>query len=471
MQRRCTDVCVLGGGPAGSAIAKLLSDLGYRVLVIEKHPFPRPHVGICLADATSSLLSHIGVHPSVFGDGSMRRVDTLVKWEASESSVSRQPGIHVDRGRFDQLLLRNAARSGAETLQPACVKALRVADDDGWRIDVSTSNEHMRIYARFVVDALGRSSRLISRRVRYAPPLFAMHSTWDLLERPDYDGFIEAGENAWLWIATLNDRRAMVSAYTDPKLASNCGRYRLDDLYQSQISRFSCLGRLKLDRMIAEVKGCDASGRYTENPVGQNFICVGDARLSVDPMASQGVHLALSSGIQAAAVVNTLLRDSSNSEAALAFYRDRQLEQMEMFSIQTATEYAKGAIRFASQFWHERARGAQSMLESVFGQPEPLANDQELVVCPLARLLPTPILGNDLVGIEQALHHPALKRPVAFLDGHRVVPLLRAIAHTTTPKRLLGVWQNRVPRCTGRQILEWLWAKGVIVSASNGAPT
>jgi FAD-dependent halogenase len=45
------DVVVIGGGPAGSTVATLLSQWGRRVLLLEKEHFPRHHrrsKSICL---------------------------------------------------------------------------------------------------------------------------------------------------------------------------------------------------------------------------------------------------------------------------------------------------------------------------------------------------------------------------------------------------------------------------------------
>jgi len=35
------DVIVIGSGPAGSAAAKTLADMGYRVLIVERFKLPR----------------------------------------------------------------------------------------------------------------------------------------------------------------------------------------------------------------------------------------------------------------------------------------------------------------------------------------------------------------------------------------------------------------------------------------------
>ena len=57
------DILVLGGGPAGSASATMLSDAGYKVVILEREKFPREHVGESLLPASIPILEQIGVMP------------------------------------------------------------------------------------------------------------------------------------------------------------------------------------------------------------------------------------------------------------------------------------------------------------------------------------------------------------------------------------------------------------------------
>lgn len=46
------DVVVIGGGPAGACAAALLAEYGRRVVLFEKQPFPRYHIGESLIPYT-----------------------------------------------------------------------------------------------------------------------------------------------------------------------------------------------------------------------------------------------------------------------------------------------------------------------------------------------------------------------------------------------------------------------------------
>jgi flavin-dependent dehydrogenase len=55
------DVAVIGGGPAGSTAATLLSKLGHKVVVLEKEHHPRFHIGESLLPMNLPVFERLGV--------------------------------------------------------------------------------------------------------------------------------------------------------------------------------------------------------------------------------------------------------------------------------------------------------------------------------------------------------------------------------------------------------------------------
>src|ERR1700690_1870047 len=71
------DVLVAGGGPAGSSVATMLVKRGYRVVLLEREPHPRFHIGESLLPQTMELLRTLGAHDTIAHGG------FVPKWGAS----------------------------------------------------------------------------------------------------------------------------------------------------------------------------------------------------------------------------------------------------------------------------------------------------------------------------------------------------------------------------------------------------
>ena len=457
------DICVIGAGPAGSVVSKQLVDLGYSVAIIESKPFPRPNVGICLSDDTYKLLNHIGVKSELEEEAFFKRKTTYVRWNSEEAVLSPQPGFHVDRGKFDQLLLKKAMSSGVKVIQPA--KARRTSPlGEGWEIEYDCEDERKKITAKFLINAVGRTNLMPAKKIRLAPPLFAVHSKWKLNSNPKFDGFIESAEDSWLWFAQIGEDEALITLFTDPKHFAKSESNELETHYIKMIEQFSLIQSFQLGTMTTPIESCDASSRYTTDPIGLNYIRIGDANLNVDPIASQGVHLALLSALQATAVVNTLLRNPENSENAIEFYKSRQLERIEQFTERTASVYRE-VIRFQTfPFWKTR-----SAYDKIYKDPftpnihNPKANEA-LQLSSDAEFRKLPIMQADLIDSALALHHPSLNRPIVFLAEKNVVELLTNVQQGETSEQLVNKWINVMPRDLAKQILAWLWSYKILIS-------
>jgi flavin-dependent dehydrogenase len=122
------EVCVVGGGPAGSAVARRLALLGHDVCLLERAAFldrrprlPRPE---SLSPGLPDLLGLLGLRERVEGAGFLQAGPAFVRWSAGDDPWTRgsaAPGLLVDRGRLDRILWDAAAESGVRALRPARV--------------------------------------------------------------------------------------------------------------------------------------------------------------------------------------------------------------------------------------------------------------------------------------------------------------------------------------------------------------
>jgi len=210
------DVCIMGAGPAGSALAIRLAQLGHDVCVIERSVFPRSHIGESLSPGIWPQLELLGAAGTVAAAGFWPCRTSLVKWEG-DVAVRREfgtaGGLLVDRGHFDALLLDRARIHGVRVMQPAVVRA-RTLRDQGWQLDVESADGTCALDADFLADASGRSAVLRGRRQRAGPRTLALYGYWRGSSLP-HEPRIEAGLDAWYWGVPLPDRTYNAIVFVD----------------------------------------------------------------------------------------------------------------------------------------------------------------------------------------------------------------------------------------------------------------
>src|SRR2546430_15406703 len=118
------DVLIIGGGPAGSAAATVLSEHGRKVLLLEREKFPRYHIGESLLPFTFEPLQRLGLIEK------MRQSAFTKKYSVqfiSANGKASQPFYFFDRydretvaqtwqvlrSEFDLMVLENAREKGA----------------------------------------------------------------------------------------------------------------------------------------------------------------------------------------------------------------------------------------------------------------------------------------------------------------------------------------------------------------------
>jgi len=178
------DVCVVGGGPAGGGLGSYLGKAGVKVVVLERDLFPRPHVGESLVPSSTRVFKDLDFmkvmeaekFPHKFGavwTSAAGKQEYNHGWEGLEHDVRadirfeerEQPGVdqnytyHVDRGRFDNLLLHHARRLGATVMTGAAVQGVDFSGQ--WpKVTFKMGPKTYDFTCKIVADASGRKTFL-----------------------------------------------------------------------------------------------------------------------------------------------------------------------------------------------------------------------------------------------------------------------------------------------------------------------
>jgi flavin-dependent dehydrogenase len=330
------DVLVIGGGPAGSTAATLLARKNYRVALIEKAHHPRFHIGESLLPANLPLLQELGVAAEVEAIGMKKWAAEFVSpWHGHKQvfqfgdamDKSMPHAYQVRRSEFDHILLRNAARNGAQVQEGCKVTAVDFLPDDAGAL-VATRNEDgsaTTYRARFVLDAsgrdavLGRKLGIIERNERHNSTALYGHFRNVKRNSGRDEGNISIYwfDHGWFWFIPLADGLTSIGAVTWPYYLKTrkkpVGEFLLDTIALCP----ALAERLKEAELVSDA---EATGNYSyscSRSHGPGYLLLGDAYAFIDPVFSSGVMLAMNSAFAGAAAVDQCLRDARSAAAAM----------------------------------------------------------------------------------------------------------------------------------------------------------
>ena len=357
------DVGIIGGGPAGAAMAGYLAKAGARCVVFERDFFPRPHVGESLVPSSTRVFKDLDFIDQMEEAGFPRKYGGVWTatgrsqlfhhdWDglaaASHAHVDfaerEQPGVdrnytyHVDRARFDLMLLQHAHKLGATVYQGMAVRKVDTSDPDHADIHVAVGAKSVCVRCKMVVDASGRRTLVGNQRGwKVRDPVFdqyAVHTWFEHFDR----GLAAQKEgqtdfifihflpitNSWIWQIPITDSITSIGVVTQRKHFAKDRKSREDFFWDCISSRPELREGLEKAR---QMRPLTEEGDYSyamQQITDDRLILIGDAARFVDPIFSTGVSIALngarfaSSDVLQALATNNFQRASfSNYEATI----------------------------------------------------------------------------------------------------------------------------------------------------------
>lgn len=402
------DVVVIGGGPAGAAVARALALRGRDVLVLEATAFDGPRFGETLPPEANPLLRELGVldvlsesHGTLGGrtpNGVFDRHETCCAIEspgtisAWGSSVPQETdfvgnrygnGWHVDRNAFDALLCRAAVRAGAEVRAATRVTRCDRGDDGIWHVETragagdagvgagaranASEAEVPVTAARFVIDASGRNGFrldgdggrvvddvLVAIFVRVEPvtPDASVALTDSaapgagVSAAGDLRTLVESVPDGWWYCAPLPSGEAVAVFLTDPAIYANDGIVLGEQLAQAPLAR----ARIGTAR-IAESHIVHVPSSVRARAAGDGWAAAGDAAAAYDPVSGYGITKALRDAEPLADAVDGVLRGKTEPLAAHAASVRRAFDA---YALQRREHYALESRWPDRTFWKNR---------------------------------------------------------------------------------------------------------------------
>jgi len=338
------DTIVVGGGPGGSTTAALLAEHGHRVLLLEREPLPRYHIGESLIPYTWFTLNRLGVVDWLKSSACPKKYSVQfvsITGRVSQPFYFFQTIKHecsltwqVWRAEFDAMLLDNARKKGAEVRQGVAVGDVIMEGNRvvGVRADAPGSGSQ-EIYAKAVVDATGRDS-MLSRRFGWKERDSELNkiAVWSYFKGAKRDPGLDEGattvayvpEKGWFWYIPLHSDIVSVGVVGEPGYIYRDTRDA--DLIFAREAK-ACVwihDHIKVGTQVEPVRTTGEYSYHSRRIGGDGFCLVGDAFAFLDPLFSTGVFLALKSGEMAADTLHEALLAGDVSGARFDAYYEKQ---------------------------------------------------------------------------------------------------------------------------------------------------
>jgi flavin-dependent dehydrogenase len=338
-----------------------------RVALIEKSDYSGVRIGETLPPHAQAVLRGLGVWDAFVATSPVMSYGTRAAWGSADAYDNEfifsvyGNGWHVDRNAFDAMLTAEAINAGVDVRVNSAPCGLP-RRDRYWTLPVSSKSATCELNARFIVDATGRHSWFASRlgvRHRLYDQLAAIFVFYQLAPGStgsDNYTLIEASQYGWWYSAMLPQRRMAVAFMADAPYLRQIRWLSLEEW--NSLSATASHTRQRISKAIApgNPKLCSAASRRLESVVGEDWLAVGDAASTFDPLSSQGIIKGLHSGVCAARSICRHLRGHKLALVEYANFIERQYSKY----LETRSSYYRLEQRWPdSPFWKQRHKGVQ----------------------------------------------------------------------------------------------------------------
>jgi flavin-dependent dehydrogenase len=343
------DAIIIGGGPAGSTTAIKMSQLGRKVLVLEKEKFPRFHVGESLLPYNRRIFDELGLWSKLqeasfmikrgaqfwLGDGTKKVRVTFAQGIFTEFPEAFQ----VERSRFDKILLDHASECGAEVREESTVLSHEVLGDRTRVKYRRTDGTEETVEGKFIVDASGlgnMTANASGQRSYYEEhKKVAIYGHFDNAIMPTGDQLgdilIIRRRNSWCWMIPISPTRTSVGLVLDRA-----------DFQEMKLSPEEAFAQA-MDNTPEMNRRLSPASKATPMHVARDFsyrnaslasprvMRVGDSAGFIDPIFSSGVFLAMQSGRDAAEVIHAALDKDQAMTSAMKRYEKNTRRRISIY--------------------------------------------------------------------------------------------------------------------------------------------
>jgi len=336
------DVAIVGGGPAGAALATYLARGGREVVVLERAPEYRWRAGgVFTSPATVAALRRLGLADDVLGTIARpvpaMRVETprgvTFRLTYGDDGSLAAPAVGLDRAILDPMLLELASEAGADVRRGVTVtRVVPTAAGRPFEIGLSGPAADGRTeLARVVVGADGIRSQVaqslgVARPARFIARTALTYHLADPAPDGPRDARMRILQDGYVGVAPVPRGRVNVGIVLGRTWRSALHAEGAAELVARIVRAIPATrddpATWRTGELCDAVVGAAPVGHRVTRRAGPDWFLVGDAAGFLDPFTGEGIHRALVSAELAADAVDGLLAGRRSAARAAQAYED-----------------------------------------------------------------------------------------------------------------------------------------------------
>jgi flavin-dependent dehydrogenase len=364
------DVVIIGGGPAGATVALTLKKRhpNLTIALIEASNYTHWRVGESLSPDAGKAFRELGIWEAFQQLNACQAQGTRAAWENEwlhENDYYFHPegaGWHIDRVEFDCWMAQEAAKRGVRWLTETRYVRSEKTHESYHLLNFKNREGELKLKAGFVVDASGRSAVFTKeknnkfRRFDCLSGCIGLFNPAKSQRQTDNYTLVEAAASGWWYSCVLPNQQLVIAYMTDADILKREKWHETPNF---------CLGishtkyikeNLPETYSPVQMHVLSAASLQQETICGQQWLAVGDACSTFDPLSSQGIYKAIRSGMFAAYAISDFLNgDPGSFEKYQRFVREEYAEYL----LVRGQFYARVKRWPEEVFWQRRQTGRQ----------------------------------------------------------------------------------------------------------------
>lgn len=354
-------VIIIGGGPAGITAGLTLQSRGISCLIIDSHTTNLVKLGECIPPNALPLFKKIGLEKLLYHEEHQFYFGNQSLWGSNEISEKNflfdkhNKGILLNRSFFETQIKEIAIHNKVKWLNGYSLHTIEKTTEKT-KVVVKSKDNTLSFTCDYLIDATGRKASICRKMNVTKETIDQLASiSFQFLVEEKIPSFVhtESYQNGWIYLAPAKAKMITVMIFTDIDLLPNKENEKgfvKKIINQSQLIRELLGGEIQEDQIL-ELKTRIANTTFLRKPYGDNWIAVGDAAYSYDPISSYGITSAIAGGYYGA---HALTEAISGKTEAFQVYQYIMENAFNAYTIKLKEQY-KQEKRWAKEpFWTRR---------------------------------------------------------------------------------------------------------------------